>query len=100
VAAASRLVRGGCRRHHDKYRRELWARGARPIIREKSLTGSMYDSSEPHAMTEPLLDYLAGARLQPPRSLTGARFPLDLINDAVGSAVTGGRGRVLVMTGC
>jgi hypothetical protein len=51
-------------------------------------------------MTEPLLDYLAGARLQPPRSLTGARFPLDLINDAVGSAVTGGRGRVLVMTGC
>jgi hypothetical protein len=44
---------------------------------EKSLTGSMYGSSEPHAMTEPLLDYLAGARLQPPRSLTGARFPLD-----------------------
>jgi hypothetical protein len=70
--------------------------------REKSLTGSMYGSGEPHAMTEPLLDYLAGARLQPPRSLTGARtrFPLDLINDAVGSAVTGGRGRVLVMTGC
>ena len=68
--------------------------------REKSLTGSMYGSSEPHAMTEPLIDYLAGARLQPPRSLTGARFPLDLINDAVGSAVTGGRGRVLVMTGC
>ncbi len=28
--------------------------------REKSLTGSMYGSSEPHAMTEPLLDYLAG----------------------------------------
>jgi hypothetical protein len=41
----------------------------------------MYGSSEAHAMTEPLLDYLAGARLQPPRSLTGARFPLDLINE-------------------
>jgi S-(hydroxymethyl)glutathione dehydrogenase/alcohol dehydrogenase len=68
------------------------------VTQEKTLTGSIYGSGEPKAMTEHLLAYLTDGRLQL-GSMIGERFPLDEINDAVDSALRGEGGRALVMTG-
>jgi S-(hydroxymethyl)glutathione dehydrogenase/alcohol dehydrogenase len=68
------------------------------ITQEKTLTGSMYGSGEPQAMTERLLAYLANGQLQL-GSMIGERFDLDEINDAIDSALDGKGGRALVTMG-
>jgi S-(hydroxymethyl)glutathione dehydrogenase/alcohol dehydrogenase len=68
------------------------------ITQEKTLTGSIYGSGEPKAMTERLLSYLADGRLVL-GSMIGERFELGAINDAVDTALRGDSGRALVLTG-
>jgi S-(hydroxymethyl)glutathione dehydrogenase / alcohol dehydrogenase len=68
------------------------------ITQEKTLTGSIYGSGEPKAMTERLLAYLADGQLQL-GSMLGERFSLEDVNAAVDSALEGEGGRALVMMG-
>ena len=65
------------------------------ITQEKTITGSMYGSAEPPAMTERLLGYLADGRLQL-GSMVGERFALEEINEAIASGLNGRGGRALV----
>lgn len=66
------------------------------VRREKELTGSMYGSEDPRRALPMLLDHVRNGSLQL-EPLLGPRFPLDDVNDAVETSLTGSPGRVVVI---
>jgi Zn-dependent alcohol dehydrogenase len=65
------------------------------IRREKWLTGTMYGSEDPAVALPILLEHVRAGRLRL-AELVGPSYPLDDVNDAVESSLTGVPGRVLV----
>ncbi len=80
------LAPGGARLELDPF--EL-------VAREKTLTGSIYGSADPHRGLAELLGLVADGRLEL-APLLGSRYPLDGIDDAVREASTAVGGRVLL----
>jgi len=64
--------------------------------REKLLTGTMYGSEDPAVALPILLDHVRAGRLEL-RRLLGPSYPLEQVNDAFATALSGSPGRVLVI---
>jgi S-(hydroxymethyl)glutathione dehydrogenase / alcohol dehydrogenase len=63
--------------------------------REKWLTGTMYGSEDPAVALPVLLDHVQGGRLDL-AGLLGPSFPLERVNEALETSLSGVAGRVLV----
>jgi S-(hydroxymethyl)glutathione dehydrogenase/alcohol dehydrogenase len=65
------------------------------VNREKTVTGSIYGSEDPHAALPALLAHVAAGRIEL-EGMLGPSFQLDQVNDAIEASLAGTAGRVLV----